>query len=138
MPYTNRGIMSHDHACCEKNKCDKCKKKIMSLEAQRRYAWRLVFEERTERLENGVDMLQSLEVFVEEIEEDSGVSNHLQSFIKKLYKDTKEKVECRVCLEVVDGKELKTGKCGHNFHEKCYEMWEKQGNTKCPLCRKKF
>tara|TARA_Y100000114_G_scaffold118141_1_gene112603 strand:- start:202 stop:609 length:408 start_codon:yes stop_codon:yes gene_type:complete len=135
MPST-RGVMLHDHMDCEKNKCDKCKKKMNSLESQRRYAWSVVFTERTTQLENNILLLDELEAHIEKL--DIGVSDHLQQFIKKMYKDTKQKVECAICLERIDSKTLKTTKCGHNFHEKCLQQWTNTDKKDCPVCRKKL
>ena len=28
--------------------------------------------------------------------------------------------------------------CGHQYHKKCIEKWEKEGRNTCPCCRKMF
>ena len=38
---------------------------------------------------------------------------------------------------------LKTGKCGHNYHKECIEMWaanapDEKAGKKCPVCRKRY
>jgi len=44
---------------------------------------------------------------------------------------------CAVCMEnYVNGDELRSLPCRHEFHTKCVDEWLKLRNT-CPLCRKK-
>jgi len=68
-------------------------------------------------------------------------SEHLMKFIKNLYDEAKKKVECPVCLEKIDTKDLHTTGCGHNFHTQCMEQLKNSTTNKtvdCPMCRKKI
>jgi len=71
-----------------------------------------------------------------------GCNDNLQRFITDLYKNTKEKCECRICLDTIeDAETLKTGKCGHNFHKECIKMWKEsdnEDNDNCPTCRNNY
>jgi hypothetical protein len=120
------------------------KKEYEKCERQRKYAWGQIFQAR-----EAIHSLR-LEIY-EEVNEVGGAdfnedhnetSAHLMNFIKKLYKDAKEKVECPICLDIIETDRLDTLKCGHNFHEDCLDTLKQTNKDKkcceCPLCRKKF
>jgi hypothetical protein len=46
-------------------------------------------------------------------------------------------LECPVCLEGL-ADDFMTTACGHIFHKKCMENWEKAGGRDCPYCKQAF
>lgn len=67
------------------------------------------------------------------------MEEHLKKFIQDLYTKAKEKVECPICIEKIDSKDLYTTGCGHNFHNNCIEQLKNMTIDKtvqCPICRK--
>jgi ribosomal protein L37AE/L43A len=103
------------------------------------YAWSQYYREQEERWEEYHANIDTLSEANSE-----ALDPHLQALIKDLYEKAKAKVECPICLETIDTKEtLKTGKCGHNYHKDCIEMWaanapDEKAGKKCPVCRKKY
>lgn len=44
---------------------------------------------------------------------------------------------CAICLNPVrQTRHTPKIQCGHMFHTSCLNSWEKNGNDRCPLCRK--
>ena len=68
-----------------------------------------------------------------------GVTPYLKFVISDMYEKTKKKEQCFICLEDIDSKTLKTGKCGHMCHDSCIKRWIKAiKKTSCPKCNNEF
>jgi hypothetical protein len=53
---------------------------------------------------------------------------------KKINKN--ETIECTICLDIIDIKDIHLTKCNHTFHNLCYYKYIKhKNNTSCPNCR---
>lgn len=51
-------------------------------------------------------------------------------------KSVSEQTKCAICLgDYVEGEELMTLPCTHNFHCTCVQHWLQESNT-CPVCRR--
>tara|TARA_R110000824_G_scaffold42883_4_gene125654 strand:+ start:8060 stop:8440 length:381 start_codon:yes stop_codon:yes gene_type:complete len=115
--------------------------KYQYAERQRRYAWGRYYEELELNFNNATESVENLEEVINQ--EDMIMTEHLKTFIRKLYKESKEKIECPICLELItEFKELETQKCGHNFHKDCFDgLCNAEKHKKiieCPLCRIKI
>ena len=71
------------------------------------------------------------------------VENHSDSFPEHIKKELEEnlialkrKIECPVCLEVIEQGQLDITNCGHKYCKTCLGKL-KQTTKKCALCRKK-
>jgi len=104
---------------------------------QTAYAWAKFYEQLEIQYDRELVIFND---FKETAEEEDGISLHLQALINKLVDKAKEKIECSICMTVINKDTLKTGKCGHNFHESCIATWlaTEDAKGKCPVCRKKF
>lgn len=105
---------------------------------QTSYAWSQYYALQREEYDQAYITVREFEEKELEDEVPIGLNKHLQKMIRDLYEKAKSKVECAICLEKIESDDLKTGKCGHNFHQCCIDKWCKAGNKKCPMCRKKF
>lgn len=56
---------------------------------------------------------------------------HHVEFIKTLLKETKKKLACPICLEVIPTDKLKISLCGHAFCNDCLQKIDK-----CAVCRR--
>ncbi|RWS19842.1 E3 ubiquitin-protein ligase RNF167-like isoform X1, partial [Leptotrombidium deliense] len=44
--------------------------------------------------------------------------------------------ECSICYdEYVEKDRLRVLACNHKFHSKCVDVWLRNNNRECPLCR---
>lgn len=48
-----------------------------------------------------------------------------------------EPTECAICLKMIKSRFAKKIPCGHLFHIKCLNKWEKR-KLSCPMCRYKY
>ena len=105
---------------------------------QTAFAWGKFYEVQRQRFETNLITVNNFEAneLIDEIP--LGLNKHLQDMIKELYKEAKSICDCSICLDRIDSEDLKTGKCGHNFHQSCIDTWIAGGNKKCPVCRKQF
>lgn len=55
--------------------------------------------------------------------------------LKKLYDFLSSHIECPICLEHMSVKSYARTVCGHLFHARCLQVWQKQWGD-CPMCRK--
>ena len=121
---------------------DQLKQQLSYSHKQTTYAWSQYYKAQEQEWET--HHAQYAELKHEATNDDTPMSPHLVDLICGLYEKAKAKVECPICLEVIETAEtLKTGKCGHNYHKECIEGWRTQADTeaqgkKCPICRKKY
>lgn len=112
-------------------KCKRCK----GYAAKSKFGWKRYFEERqtrfiqTNNLCNIIFKLRNDPVY------EKGVSKHLQDQITDMFKDAKKSIECNICLEAIEFKNLKSGRCGHHYCTLCINEWLKKSNE-CPTCKK--
>jgi len=113
------------------------KKEYFKEKKKNKFAWGQYFQLRNE--------LFALETHIfDELDQDPTtpeMSEHLNKFIQDLYKKAKLAVECPICMEKIDSKDLFTTGCGHNFHNNCMDHLKQSTNNNtldCPMCRKKI
>ena len=113
------------------------KKEYFKEKKKNKFAWGQYFQLRNE--------LFALETHIfDELDKDPTtpeMSEHLNKFIQDLYKKAKLAVECPICMERIDSKDLFTTGCGHNFHNDCMDQLKQSTSNNtldCPMCRKKI
>ena len=70
-------------------------------------------------------------------EQDNG-SEYLTTQLKECFIELKKKIDCPICLEVIELENLKISSCGHKYCNTCYEELMKMEEPKCALCKKKL
>jgi hypothetical protein len=114
------------------------KKQLAYSKKQTSYAWSQYYELQRQEYEEAYNQVQEYEDNELDDEIPIGLNPHLMKMIQDLYAKSKEKIECPICLERIESDDLKTGKCGHNFHQCCIDIWLEASKKKCPLCKTKF
>ena len=114
------------------------RKQLFYSKKQTSYAWSQYFSLQREEYNQALITVREFEEKELEDKVPIGLNKHLQKMIRDLYENAKSKVECAICLEKIESQDLKTGKCGHNYHHYCIDKWCEEGNKKCPMCRKKY
>lgn len=97
-----------------------------------RYAWAKYYEERGVRFESAYS--RYFEIREARSKNEGEIGKFLQTFINNLYEESRKEVECPICLDIIESKNLSTNLCGHNFHKFCIEEHLKN-NKNCPICR---
>lgn len=110
------------------------KKTIASLTNQKRYAWGRYYEEVNENMEElryYVEMVDNLKKTINELNADFPI--HITLELQELYEKIKHKLECPICMEIIEKDKLKITPCGHKFCVECYNQIDK-----CALCKKEI
>lgn len=118
------------------------KSKYEKAEARRKYAWSQYYSLQEQEFNSNTNVVNELEQSVQN-DEEMVMTDHLKRFIQKLYKESKEKITCPICLDpITDFQELDTQRCGHNFHKECFKAsCSHQSHKKfveCGVCRTKL
>jgi len=58
---------------------------------------------------------------------------HIVNEIEKLNKDLKKKLDCPICMDIIEEGKLKITGCGHKFCIDCYDRIDD-----CSICRRKI
>lgn len=66
-------------------------------------------------------------------EEVKDLPNHLVVEIENMMKELKKKLECPICLNIIEEGKLKITGCGHKYCEDCLSKIDK-----CAICRRKI
>ena len=114
------------------------KKQLEYSKKQTSYAWGQYYGLQEQEYRDAYNQVQEYEDNELDDEIPVGLNPHLMKMIQDLYRKSKEKIECPICLERIESDDLKTGRCGHNFHQECIDIWLREGKNKCPLCVKRF
>mgnify|MGYP003636749696 FL=1 len=123
------------------------KKEYFKEMKKNKFAWGQYFQLRNElfALETHIYDEMSLEYWDNSSDEETPtepqMSEHLNKFIQDLYHKAKSAVECPICMEKIDSKDLFTTGCGHNYHNDCLKHLKNSTTNKtvdCPMCRKKI
>ncbi len=111
-----------------------------------RYAWGQYYQLRNELFDLQTNIYDEVNETIDEGEQTfnenhNETNSFLMSFIRELYKKAKHSVECPICLEQIDGDELETTSCGHNYHRNCLAQLKASCNKypkhiECAVCRK--
>ena len=111
---------------------EQLKKQLKWSKAQTKYAWAKYYEERN--ISHNDDIVEfEWKTKLVNIEEMENIPIHIVNELKQMIKELKKKIECPVCLTIIDGDDLKISNCGHKYCNKCYDKLEK-----CAICRKKW
>jgi len=114
-----------------KNKCTKC----IGYAAKSKYGWKRYFEERQSKFHEINGLLDVIAKLQADPAYASGIGKHLQTQISDTFKAAKKSIECNICLEAIEFKHLKSGKCGHHYCIECINHWLTLSNE-CPTCKK--
>ena len=96
---------------------------------QTAFAWAKYYEEVNETHE----LLKSMYNIYEEHD-----TEYLTKQLKDCFIELKKKIDCPICLEVIELEDLKISSCGHKYCNSCYEQLMKMDEPKCALCKKKL
>ena len=104
-------------------------KELAWAKKQTSFAWAKFYEaENNQHLEDMVQF-KKIEVFTE-VED---IPLHVVAELKSMMKQLKKKIECPICLEVIEVDDMKLAGCGHKYCSHCFEKIDK-----CAVCRKKI
>ena len=96
---------------------------------QTAYAWAKYYEAEREGLIGDIGVYNNLNQLPPETPE------FVLTQIKDLMIELKKKVECPICLDVIDPEKLGISKCGHKYCKDCLDRL-KTTSKKCAVCRK--
>ena len=65
-------------------------------------------------------------------------TEYLTKQLKDCFIELKKKIECPICLEVIELENLKISNCGHKYCNECYEQLMKVEKPECSLCKRKL
>jgi hypothetical protein len=57
--------------------------------------------------------------------------------IKSLHLELRKKIECPICLAVIEPEDMEITKCGHKYCKTCLDRLKQTPQKKCALCRTK-
>ena len=101
---------------------------------QTSYAWAKYYESEREALGDNIAQYERVNgVMIDE----AGLPDFVKIEMMEMIKELKKKIECPICLEVIEVDHLDISKCGHKYCKDCLGRL-KQSTKKCAVCRKKL
>ena len=74
-------------------------------------------------------------------EDNFKLTQHYYKVVQDLYEKAKAQVECSICLEIIESKDLEMTNCGHSYHKRCLDLLMEANQFEryvpCPECREK-
>ena len=114
-----------------KKENDVLKKENKKLTNSKKYAWAKYYSEVNERLDNDTTKYIKMNYYIEYIPE------HIKSEYISMLEELKKDIECPICYEIIDKKDLKISNCGHKYCNECFDRLITTKNE-CALCKKKL
>ena len=66
------------------------------------------------------------------------MSDYAKKQIEELLIQLKKQIECPICLETIDPKNIEMTACGHKYCKQCINTLKQTINPKCSICRTKI
>ena len=66
------------------------------------------------------------------------MTEYAQSQIQELLIQLKKEIECPICLETINPKEIEMTACGHKYCKQCINTIKAGANPECAICRTKI
>ena len=104
---------------------------VESLKRQKAFAWAKYFEITRDTHNDNVRNYQIINAMNDCV--DVKLPTHLHNEMNDLLTKTKQKIDCPICLEIINMDDLHIVGCGHKFHSNCIMQCDK-----CPICRKRL
>ena len=102
--------------------------KINKLQKQKAYAWAKFYQSSQELHHHILYHHNTIQQVREEVRD---LPNHLVVEIEKMVIELKKKLECPICLDIIEEGKLKITGCGHKYCEDCLSQIDK-----CAICRR--
>ena len=106
-------------------------KELAWAKKQTSFAWAKFYEAENNQHPENMVQFKKIEVFTE-VED---IPLHVVAELKSMMKQLKKKIECPICLEVINPNQLEITRCGHKFCRTCLGTL-KTTTKKCAICRK--
>ena len=110
---------------------DKVRKALVWEKKKTAFAWAKYYEQLEENQRSNIGRYQVLQSVNENAETPQFVIDEMKDMIAKL----KLELECPVCMEIIDPKQIEITRCGHKYCKTCVERI-KETTQQCALCRK--
>ena len=98
---------------------------------QTAYAWAKYFEASRIQLISDIEAFKQITTLPPETPE------FVLEQLKEFHIQLKKKIECPICLDIIEPKKLGISKCGHKYCQECLDKL-KTTTKKCAMCRKKL
>ncbi len=105
--------------------------KINYQKKQTAFAWAKYYNAQTESLAHTIVVYKKLDEMPPETPE------FVLNQIKELMIELRKKIECPICMEIIEPEQLGISKCGHKYCKGCLEK-QIETTNKCAICRKQL
>jgi hypothetical protein len=101
--------------------------------------WASYFRELENSQNNAVIIWQVVNKVNKEVnEEGNELTDYAQGQIQELLIQLKKQIECPICLEVINPKEVVMTNCGHKYCKQCLNTIKTGAKPECAVCRQKI
>jgi len=103
--------------------------KINYQKKQTAYAWAKYYQAETQQL------VQNIVVYKKMDELPPETPDFVLEQLRELMIELKKKIECPICMDIIDPENLGISKCGHKYCKGCLDK-QIETTNKCAMCRK--
>ena len=108
------------------------RKQITTLEKKSKVGWALFYQSSEDYHELFLEYHRRVKELEDKIKDES-VPQFIIEEIKELYKDLNKSLECPICFETLETKDIKFSSCGHKYCNTCLKKL-----NECAICRRKI
>ena len=112
-------------------KVHKLETDLAQVRSARRYAWGQFYEKQEEHYILQTETYNTIKQFKDKITEVETIPIHIQNEYKEMCGLLKKKLDCPICLDLIEPNQLQISSCGHKYCKDCYSHIDK-----CAICRK--
>ena len=110
-------------------------REIDRLKKRTSFAWAKYYEEMGRSLVTDTSQYHLSVRVIENIPE--SLPTHIIKELEDNIAELKKKIECPICLEIIERGSLDVSNCGHKYCKGCLSRL-KETTKKCAICRKKL
>ncbi len=98
---------------------------------QTAFAWAKFYEASTTQLRSDIEAYNQINTLPPE------TPDFVLEQLKEFHIQLRKKIECPICLDIIEPEGLSISKCGHKYCKDCLDKL-KTTTKKCAICRKKL
>jgi len=110
---------------------DQLQRQLNYSKKQTAYAWRQYYNAGTDQLVSDIEAYNQVTNLPPE------TPDFVLDQLKDFHIQLKKKIECPICLDIINPEHLGISKCGHKYCKGCLDKL-KTTTKKCAICRKKL
>ena len=106
---------------------------VDKLTREKKYAWAKYYQAENQEHHNNINTYHRLTPALTNLPPTT--PQFVLDELKSLHIELRTKIECPICLDIIEPESMQITKCGHKYCKTCLDKLKETPEKKCALCR---